>query len=101
MSIIGDRIRNRRIELGMSQDELAKKVGYTSRSTINKIENGKNDISQSKVREMADALDTTISYLMGWDNVDRLTAYESKILEAIRKADPITKQMIDRVLDIK
>ena len=34
---IGDRIKQRRIELGMSQQELATAMGYTSKSTINKI----------------------------------------------------------------
>ena len=50
---------------------------------------------------MADALDTPVSYLMGWDGIERLTAYEKRLLEAVRKADPITKQMLDRVLDLK
>ena len=36
------RIKARREELGMSQEELATKLGYKSRSTINKIEMGKN-----------------------------------------------------------
>ena len=35
---IGERIKLRREELNLSQDELAKKVGYKSRSSINKIE---------------------------------------------------------------
>ena len=34
------RIRARREELGISQEELAKRMGYRSRSSINKIENG-------------------------------------------------------------
>ena len=61
------RIKQRREELGMSQDELAKKLGYKSRSTIAKIEKGENDITQSKIAAFADALQTTPSYLMGWD----------------------------------
>ena len=44
-----DRIRQRRIELNLSQDELATKLGYRSRSTIAKIESGANDIPQSKI----------------------------------------------------
>lgn len=48
----------------MSQDDLAKKVGYTSRSMISRIEAGQVDISQSKVKAFAAALDTTIDYLM-------------------------------------
>lgn len=58
-------IRNRRKELGMSQEELAKKVGYTSRSTIARIENGEIDIPQSKIKAFADALKTSPSDLMG------------------------------------
>jgi repressor LexA len=60
-----DRVRSRREELGLSQDELAKKMGYKSRSTINKIELGINDVSQSKIVALAKALNTTIGFLMG------------------------------------
>ena len=41
------RIKARREELGMSQEELATKLGYKSRSTIYKIEMGNIDITQS------------------------------------------------------
>ena len=61
-------IKNRRIELGMSQQDLAEKMGYTSRSTIAKIESGKNDIPQSKIIAFATALNTTPASLMGWGN---------------------------------
>lgn len=63
---IGTRIKQKREELGLSQDELAVKMGYKSRSSINKIENGTNDIPQSKVVAFAKALGTSVSYLMGW-----------------------------------
>lgn len=59
-------IRDRRKELGMSQDELAKKAGYTSRSTIARIEKGEIDLSRSKIIAIAKALKTTPSDLMGW-----------------------------------
>lgn len=62
-----DRIRYRREELNLSQDELAKRMGYKSRSTINKIELGINDVSQSKIIALAKALETTVGYLMGDD----------------------------------
>ena len=57
----------------MSQEELAKAVGYTSensRSTINKVEQGQNDIVQSKLKAYAKALDTTVGYLLGIDDLD-------------------------------
>lgn len=65
---IGDKIREKRTLLGMSQDELAEKLGYKSRSSINKIEMGINDITQSKVIEFANALNTTPAFLMDWEN---------------------------------
>ena len=60
------RIRARREELGISQEELAKRLGYKSRSSINKIEKGENDIPQSKIVAFAQALQTTPECLMGW-----------------------------------
>lgn len=65
---IGDRIKQRRLDLGMSQQELADAMGYTSKSTINKIEVGKNDVSQSKVVKFANVLKTTPSFLMDWED---------------------------------
>ena len=59
------RIRDLRIAAGLSQDKLAKKIGYTDRSTIAKIETGKVDLTQSKLVAFANALNTTPSYLMG------------------------------------
>ena len=60
------RIRARREELGISQEELAKRLGYKSRSSINKIEKGENDIPQYKIVAFAQALQTTPECLMGW-----------------------------------
>ena len=65
---IGDRIAQRRKALGMTQDELAKKVGYKSKAAVSKIETNVNDISQSQVVKFAEALDVSINYLMGWEN---------------------------------
>lgn len=59
-----DRIRNRRKELKMTQDELAKLTGYNDRSSIAKIEAKKADLSQSKIIAFAKALKVTTSYLM-------------------------------------
>ncbi len=67
MENIYSRIRKRREELGLSQEELAKRMGYKSKSSINKIEMGINDIPQSKVVAFAQALNTTTAYLMGND----------------------------------
>lgn len=61
-----DRIKKRREELNLSQEELANKLGYKSRSSINKIEMGLSDIPFSKIKDFAMALETTPAYIMGW-----------------------------------
>ena len=58
-------IRARRIELGMTQQELADKMGYMNRSSIAKVENGAVDLSQSKIIQFAKVLETTPGELMG------------------------------------
>lgn len=67
---LGDRIRLRREELRMSQEELATRLGYKSRSTIAKIESGENDLTQSKIVAFAEALDTTARWLLDYDDSD-------------------------------
>lgn len=68
MSTVGDRIKMRRHELRITQGELAEKLGYKSKSSINKIELGKTDVTQSRLIHFADALKTTPAYLMGISN---------------------------------
>lgn len=65
---LGQNIRLYREKLGMTQEELAKKLGYKDRSTIAKIENDVNDITQSKIVAIATALQTTAAALMGWEH---------------------------------
>lgn len=61
-------IKARRLQLGMSQQELAEKLGYTDRSMISKIEKGEVDLTTSKIFAFAKALSLTASELMDWDN---------------------------------
>ena len=62
---IGTRIKSRRIELGMTQDELAKLVGLRNKSSISLLENGQGDPSQTMIQKYADALDCDPLWLMG------------------------------------
>lgn len=64
---LADKVRIRRLELELTQDELAKRMGYSSRSSINKIEKGRN-CRQSVIVRLAEALNTTPAYLMGWED---------------------------------
>ena len=67
MSDLSTRVRLRREQLGLSQEELARRMVYRSRSSITKLEKGINDLPQSKVEELAQALETTPAALLGLD----------------------------------
>lgn len=67
---LGEKIRNRRINLGYSQDELAEMVGFKSKSAISKIETNERDLNQDKIMPMAVALKVTPGYLLGWEDID-------------------------------
>ena len=67
MSELSTRVRLRREELGLSQEQLAQRMGYRSKSSITKLEKGVNDIPQAKLEELAAALETTPAYLLGLD----------------------------------
>lgn len=61
----GANIKKRRLQLRMSQQELADAMGYKTRSTIAKIESGENDVSQKKLQKFATVLDTSVQALIG------------------------------------
>ena len=62
---IADRIQYLRKTKGMSQEELAQKTGYKSRTSIAKIEKGLVDLPQSKIALFAKALNVDTEVLMG------------------------------------
>ena len=62
---LSGRIRQRREQLGLSQEELAARMGYRSKSSITKLEKGINDLPRAKLEELAAALSTTPAWLMG------------------------------------
>lgn len=68
MSEIHKIIKQKRKELGLTQEELAKMIGYTNKSTIATIEAGKSRVPDDKLYLFAKALNTTPSELYGWDD---------------------------------
>lgn len=91
---IGNNIRRARELKGLTQDELAKRMGYKSRSTIARIENGDNDVSQSKLKKFAEILDVSIDYLL--DDGDKMVkiahpqGVRIPVLGAVAAGIPIT-----------
>ena len=76
---IGDRIKRRRKELDLTQQELALAVGYSDRSMIAKIEANAVDLPTSKVDAIAERLHTTSAYLLGLDTEARLEDLKEEI----------------------
>ena len=98
MENIGANIRKRRIELSWTQEELAEKMGYKSKTSINKIELGINDIPQSKVAQFAEVMFTTPASLMGWDKESN-TIKARKIPVYGRVAAGIPIEAMENIID--
>ena len=66
---IGKRIRECRVKVGMTQEELAEAL-ITKKSTVSAYENDKIDIKISILKQIAKELDTTVFYLAGEQDED-------------------------------
>ncbi len=96
-----DNIRHYRKMNHWSQDELAKRMGYSDRSAIAHIESGKVDLPQSKIAQFAEVFGVTRSELMGWQLPDdaspqacRLWAYYCRLPKGERSA-------VNKIMGIK
>lgn len=96
MSTVGENILLMRKRLGWTQEELATKMGYKSKSTINKIELGINDIPQSKIVKFADVLGTTPAHLMGWNDEEENNSPEERELS---EGEKLWMELYNRLSD--
>ena len=85
-------IRYFRERNGMTQEELAKKVGYSNRSAITRIENGEIDLPQSKIVAFAKALGVEPGTLMGHTTTSEFLE-EMQVIE-----NKLTKDKISHLL---
>jgi 2-C-methyl-D-erythritol 4-phosphate cytidylyltransferase len=81
---MGENIRKRRLELHMSQQELADALGLKTRSSISKIENETNNLSQDKLMTLANILNTTIEYLLTGEPSSSDPSYKTRIIADTR-----------------
>ena len=89
---IGERIKELRVSLNMTQDELAKLTGYKSRSSIQKIESGKRDITQSTIVAFTKALQVSPSVIMGWEeNTENNYLSDYSNIKGIMPSPPMRK----------
>lgn len=82
----GERIKKRREEMGMTQEDLAKKLGYKGKSGISRVESAGNDVSFKTCEKFAPVLETTPAELYGVASTGRL-----EVIYDFRKqqADPV------------
>ena len=85
MATIGEKIKKRRLEIGMSQRELARQMGYTDNSTLARIEKGTVDVSQSKIVQFSKVLNCTIAYLMDWEETEKKNDQIVELVTRLRK----------------
>lgn len=91
----GQRVRECREQIGLTQEQLASKAGYKHKTSISKIERGINDIPQSAISALADALNTTVEHLMGWDDSNKADISlkivpQKPVMKAISELDSLT-----------
>lgn len=122
--MIGQNIKQMREFKGWSQEQLARMMGYKSKSTINKIEKNINDVNQTTLDKFAKVFKCEITDLLSNDpiiqsllrhesvlseeyikqqvyNSLNLTEAEYGLIIAFRKADTVTQDNIFKLLDIK
>lgn len=95
-----------RIQRGLSQFELAQKLGYKGRDSISKIEVGKAIIPVGKLNDIAKALDCSIRYLLC--EIDKPYHYESSVIAEypesvstiIRLAGQLTEEKRQAIINV-
>lgn len=106
---VGERIKQRRIELGMSQSDLAIKMGYKNKSAICRVEKDyEQNLTLDRVELFAKSLNCTPAYLMGWDNntdnrmdyIIELPKDMELLIETYQHSDATTQDIIKKILGL-
>lgn len=95
---IYERIKKRRKELGLSADQVAKALGV-SRATVYRYES--KDIEKipfDSIQPLADILQCSAYYLMGWDNPDKTKELTDKFAKLTPEQQDNVMQYIDFML---
>lgn len=93
---MSERIKERRIFMGYTQEELGEKLGL-QKSAIAKYENGRvENIKRSVIANMARLLECSPSYLMGWDTEEQSKEVSSKIMQYYDQLNDIGKHEAEK-----
>jgi len=91
---VGERIRQRRIEMGMTMDDLAEKIGV-QKSAVNKYEKDRIDMKASTIKKLHDVLG--LSYI---ELLDDEGSEDLQLLVSYNNADETTRSNVRKILDI-
>ena len=93
----GERIKKRRLELGLTQEELAKRLGNKTRASVCTVEKDKEDLTTARIRQYADALRCSPAYLMGWqdDPVDYFSPKDDKTKAIMDILNNLSTEIVD------
>ena len=94
--MIGDKIRQKRLELGLTQEELAHRLGYKDKTAINKIETNKNGLKADKLVRFAEALGCDPNILL--DTPEHREHPNDVVLSYAKKLMNLPPAMLDNVL---
>ena len=94
--MIGKKLKERRLELGLTQEELAHMVGYTSKSTINKIEKDYHDVNQTTLIKLSNALKVSPTYFI--DGVEHEPVPSNAVSIFSEKFSKLTPELQDNVM---
>lgn len=83
---IGERVKFRRKQLQLTQEELAKRLGNSSRASVCTIEKDREDLTTTRIAKLATALETTPAWLMGW-----VDSPEKKVIDLTGVVDAVTE----------
>lgn len=95
-----ENIKNRRLELNMTLESISKQLNI-SKPTLQRYESGViSNIPFDKIENLAVILDTTPSWLMGWNDINISNA-ENNLLEKYNSLDEMGKHVVDVVLELE
>lgn len=99
---VGERIKEIRTKIGMSQVEFADKIDV-SKQTLYKYENNIiTNIPSDKIEAAAKIGGVTPAFLMGWDKIDKKPSNKRTIINVYgRVAAGIPLEMIEDIIDIE
>lgn len=104
LEYVGKLVRTKRKEKHLTQDELAKLVGYTCNDSISKIERGMIDVPANKISALCKALeippaDLFINFLPQKETKETLYSDYAVIMNILETADAETMHQIRLIVE--